>query len=264
MSNLWESVQRGLEKASHEAARIARAQRLRSTIDSLSRQITTDNVTLLNKAMDLFAAGQLTQAELLPLCQELANLKQQFEQAQSELKALQGLGVHPTPPPTLPYTSGDINPTIYAPSTPPIALTQPAPPPPPGYSSFDTAINTMPIPAPPPPPGVEQPTVSALETLIMSSDTPSPQKQQCPLCHAERVPGVAYCHNCGTRLEGSGAAHLPTVRSGAQEPFYPAGQETMRPDTSPTTATGPQETLPDNADDLPPAEPQSQSKDGGD
>lgn len=279
MSNLWESVQRGLEKASHEAARIGRAQRLRVTIDSLSRQINTENITLLNKTMDLFTTGQLTQGELLPICQELANLKQQFEQAQSELKALHNQGVPQqspntqspayTTPPTIPYASGiDSAPTVYVPpaSSGPSTqspLTSSAPPPPPNYTSFDTAMNTMPIPAPPPPPGVEPPTISDLETLILSSGSPAPQtaspKQQCPLCHAEQVPGVAYCHNCGTRLEGSGAAHLPTVRGGALEPFYPDGQETARADTAPSTPLTSQEAT---NNDLPPAEPQS--NDGGD
>src|SRR5438876_6477165 len=86
---LWDSVQRSLEKASQEAARIAKTQRLRSIIDGLTRQINTQNNSILNKTLDLFIAGQLTQSELLPLCQELANLQQQLNQAQTELKQLQ-------------------------------------------------------------------------------------------------------------------------------------------------------------------------------
>ena len=86
---LWDSVQRSLEKASQEAARIARTQRLRSIIDGLSRQINTQNNAIVNKAMDLFVSGQLTQSELLPLCQEMMNLHQQLNQAQNELKQLQ-------------------------------------------------------------------------------------------------------------------------------------------------------------------------------
>src|SRR5205085_10203652 len=86
---LWDSVQRSLEKASQEAARIAKTQRLRSIIDGLSRQINLQNNSILNKTMDLFITGQLTQSELLPLCKELANLQQQLNQAQTELKQLQ-------------------------------------------------------------------------------------------------------------------------------------------------------------------------------
>src|SRR5437588_1464702 len=64
---LWDSVQRSLEKASQEAARMAKTQRLRYTIDGLSRQLSTQNNNIVNKTMDLFRAGELTQSELLPL-----------------------------------------------------------------------------------------------------------------------------------------------------------------------------------------------------
>src|SRR5712691_12870974 len=77
---LWESVQRGLEKATQEATRIAKTQRLRSTIDGLSRQIHAQNGNILNKTMELFIAGQLTQSELVPLCQEMVSLQQQLTQ----------------------------------------------------------------------------------------------------------------------------------------------------------------------------------------
>jgi len=75
---LWDSVQRSLEKASQEAARIARTQRLRSTIDGLARQINTQQNNIFNKVMDMFVAGQLTSSELFPLCQEMMNLQQQL------------------------------------------------------------------------------------------------------------------------------------------------------------------------------------------
>src|SRR5207248_1390942 len=61
---LWDSVQRSLEKASQEAARIAKTQRLRSIIDGLNRQINTQHSSIVNKAMDMFVSGQLTTAQL--------------------------------------------------------------------------------------------------------------------------------------------------------------------------------------------------------
>ena len=82
---LWDSVQRSLEKASQEAARMAKTQRLRYTIDGLSRQISTQSNNIVNKTMDLFTAGELTQSELLPLCQEITNLQQQLNQAQNSI-----------------------------------------------------------------------------------------------------------------------------------------------------------------------------------
>ena len=75
---LWDLVHRSLEKASHEAARIAKTQRLRNIIDGLNRQINTQHSTIVNKAMDMYVAGQLPTGELYQLCQEMMNLQQQL------------------------------------------------------------------------------------------------------------------------------------------------------------------------------------------
>src|ERR1700730_15112742 len=97
--NIWDSVQRGFEKASQEAGRIARVQRLRSTTDSLSRLIVTLNETIVTRTMEVFEAGQLTQEEIIPLCEELKILKQQREQAQNELRLTQAQT--PATPPSM-------------------------------------------------------------------------------------------------------------------------------------------------------------------
>lgn len=231
MSNIWESMQRGLEKASHEAARIGRIQRLRSTIDNLSRQLTTQNNLLVTRTMEVFTAGQMTQSELLPVCQDLAILRQQLDQAQHELKLLLNQGSVPpqspqtgqTPTGPNPITGGEIAPTVPIPLMPSVQTA----PPPPGYSTVES---TMPVPVPPPPPGVQPPTVSALDTLLLNTNNPLPPPPpgvstaaRCLQCQAELIPGNAYCPNCGTHIESSAVQHLPTVRSG----FYPTGQETM-------------------------------------
>jgi hypothetical protein len=224
MSNIWESMQRGLEKASQEAARFGRIQRLRSTIDSLSRQLNTQNNLLVTRAMEVFAAGQMTQSELRPICQDLEILRQQLDQAQHELKALMNQGMVPphqtgqTPSGSYPPV-GDLPPTMPVPPVP-------AAPPPPGYPTIDS---TVPIPAPPPPPGVQPATISALDTLLVNTGNPasSPsegQTSRCPRCQAQLVPGYAYCHNCGSHLEGNEMQHQPTMRSGFSTP----GQETIR------------------------------------
>src|SRR5579863_2138341 len=120
---IWDSVQRGLEKASQEASRIAKTQRLRSTLDTLTRQMNTQSSNLINKTMELYTSGQLTQLELLPLCQELVYLKQQLDDAQNELKQLQvnqpsgpmpSISSMPTPA----EGSYELQPTVYAPPPP--------------------------------------------------------------------------------------------------------------------------------------------------
>src|SRR5215469_14116447 len=172
---LWDSVQRGLEKASQEAARIARTQRLRNTLDGLTRQVNMQNNNMIDKAMELFTAGQLTQSELLPICQELVSLKQQINDVQMELKQIQAsqppatatpgqvegpVTYPPTMPMSLPYTSpessGDLPSTIYA-------------PPPPGYQSYLESVGGD-VTAPPPP-DIGPLTISSLETMRMDPDT---------------------------------------------------------------------------------------------
>ncbi len=256
--NIWDSVHRGLEKASHEAARIAKAQKLRTQIDGLSRQFTTQQATLLNRTMELFRANQLTQSQLLPICNELANLQQQLEQAQNELKQLQNQGVPQTsqPPATqvdamgtyqigAPYPAGELPPTIYA-------------PPPPGSDYQPQTEKTVPAV------GSNPQTVSAMETLLLGvTPTPPPPPTipitiHCAGCQGEITSGLAYCPNCGKAVQESTFAHLPTMRGGTLEPFYAVGQETER-------GTGPghiadQQTV---RSEPPPAENPAKEQDGG-
>ena len=225
--NIWDSVQRGLEKATHEAGRIARIQRLRATTDNLLRQTTVQQSNLITKAMEVFAAGKLTQSELLPICQELTSLQQQLEQAQAELKIIQSQGTQATA--TLsPQTT-----TMYSPLPPTsanptdLAATVFAPPPP-GYQQPFEA--TMPAPTPPPPPGAESSALSELETLAMGGSMLAPASGQQPLCShcgVERIVGNVYCANCGHPFEGLEVAHLPTVRGSAMEGPSGANPETM-------------------------------------
>jgi hypothetical protein len=202
---LWDSVQRSLEKATQEAARIAKTQRLRSIIDGLSRQVNTQQTMIFNRTMDLFLVGQLTQGELVPLCQELVQFQQQLSQAQFELKHLQSSQAQPGAPGQYPPAtdgSGGATPAPYAPG---------------GEESAQSAYqayldSTQGITVPPPPPGVEAPTIAAMETVIM---TPAAANgQRCRVCQAELAPGVAFCHNCGAPVQDASAAHSPTIRAG--------------------------------------------------
>ena len=192
--NIWDSVQRGLEKATQEATRIAKAQRLRSSLEGLSKQIETQQGAIVVKAMELFQQGQLSQNELFLLCQELQNSQQQFVQAQNELKQIQSQsnqgtqgsqGVQPNPT------------TIY--------VQQP-------YQPYD---NTLPALVPPPPPGIEPLTVSSLDTMRMVPPPPSEQIH-CVVCQTILVAGNAFCHNCGTSVQPE-ELYPPTMRGSIGE-----------------------------------------------
>ena len=256
--NIWDSVHRGLEKASQEAARIAKTQRLRGNIDNLSRQIQIQHDNLIRKVMELFSSGKLTQNELIPLCQELTHLQQQLHVFQNELKQLQRLG---TPVVQSTQPAAPIAPPPYAPPDPlllgseaiaPIAY---APPLPEHQTYIDT---TVALSAPPPPPGGEPSTISAIETLLLGTNVPPPppvvEKQVCPACRTEVAPGNAFCHNCGSPVRNNTVAHLPTMRAGTLEPVYSEGQETIRSSTAKDQVTS-------SSDISPPSTPQP--KDGG-
>lgn len=229
--NIWDSVQRGLEKATQEATRIAKAQRLRTTLDGLSKQIETQQGAITVKAMELFKSGHLTQSELLVLCQELSTAQQQFMQVQSELKQIQQNQNNQG------TTIGSQNATI--------AYTQPA------YQPYDSS---QPALVPPPPPGVEPLTVSSHETIRAEIPPPPPianEQKHCGACQAVLIPGNAFCHNCGTPVHVD-AIYQPTTRSGGEEAIDPRHAEETVLDSSGQATTRA------NA-----AESSSQEKDGG-
>ena len=222
---LWDSVQRSLEKASQEAARIAKTQRLRSTIDGLSRQVNTQQTTIFNRTMDLFIAGQLTQSELLSLCQEMVQFQQQLNQAQLELKQLQSSQAQGQPnqyAPTTEVGSGPA-PMPYPPTAEEQLQTGYAPPLPEYQSYLDSTQEGA---VPPPPPGVEPLTVSAMETVMMTSADAAPavNKQFCLVCHAELPPNIAFCYSCGAPVQNAYSSHSPTIRAGNIEGIHTADQ----------------------------------------
>lgn len=222
--NIWDSVHRSLEKASQEAGRIARTQRLRSTIEKLSLDIDTQQGALITQAMALFTSQQLTQSELISICQQLTDLHQQLLQAQNELKQLQGQGIMQSalaagqPPAQGEATPASaVAPTLPAQPTPVLSPT-------PAYQPYFDS--TLPIPTPPPPPGVEPLEVGSLDTgPIRTGDAAAPRI--CTNCHVETLPGNAYCHNCGLPLQNSAAAYQPTVRSDSAESAGITGMETI-------------------------------------
>jgi hypothetical protein len=142
--SILESVQHGLEKVSQEASYLAKIQHLHAVVNDLTFRCGLDHQALANKAMELYAAGHLTQNELLPLCQELANFQQQIEQVKAELKQLQenppaSHVEQPTGPGSLPsnYPGAPVPSTGY--------FAYPGTPLPPSYASY-AATPGAPVP----------------------------------------------------------------------------------------------------------------------
>jgi hypothetical protein len=215
---LWDSVQRSLEKASHEAARIAKTQRLRNIIDGLNRQINTHQSSIVNKAMDMYVAGQLTSGELYQLCQEMMNLQQQLNQARNELQQIQ-IQAPTTPPQPLEGQGGTIPPASGE-GIQSTAYTSPA-----EYPSY--LDSTSAIDVPPPPPGVEAQAASAIEAVELNRASP-PAKQFCSVCQAELFPNHAFCQSCGAPVQVYESQHSPTIRAGSIEQSDTADEATVR------------------------------------
>ncbi|WP_052887959.1 zinc ribbon domain-containing protein [Thermogemmatispora carboxidivorans] len=152
--SIWDSLHRGLEKASKEAARMGRIRYLRSTIEQLKRDFSQQESGLVARTRELYETGQLHQSELMPFCEALASLQQQLSEAQRELQSVQSgseatargqtdiITSYPVPEPgTLPAwaplgSGGEREPTasshpLYSPGIEEESATQIAPPPPP-------------------------------------------------------------------------------------------------------------------------------------
>lgn len=219
--NIWDSVHRGLEKASQEAARIAKIQRLRSIMDTLLQQLNTQEGLVISKSMDLYLSGQLPPGELLTACQQLEATHQRINQLQNELNQLQsqqnantasqgnqsnlrGQGTQGT------QGMPDAQATqLIAPDAPSAYA-----PPPPGYQPFDSAIPPL---VAPPPPGIDIQSGQggqSTEAIGIVSPPQLVERNHCPVCHVALIPGNAFCHNCGTPVAFAADAQQPTVRSG--------------------------------------------------
>ena len=215
---IWDSVQRGLEKASQEAARMGRTQRLRATLDNMARQMNTLSASIINKTMELYISGQITHPEIAPLCQELENLRQQFEQAQNELRQLQATPPQAQgqlPPGASPYPPVGGNPALYPPTSTDVQSGQIATPAYPSYMDSTEGMLT-----PPPPPDVAIAASSAYPPA-----QPSTGARRCPACGNAVQPHHSFCQLCGTPIQNIQQGYQPTVRASNPGPGTENGSD---------------------------------------
>jgi hypothetical protein len=232
--NIWDSLHRGLEKASKEAARIGRIRSLRSTIERLKRECNQQESGLVSRARELYEMGQLHQSELVPFCQALASLQLQLSEAQRELQSLQSgpdapaqgqteiITSYPVPEPgTLPAwappgSGGQGESTLasqspYGPVTGGEQATQIAPPPPPPstgdsspFASSGHSLSYPAAPVPPPPPATSLPYPP---TLPVFPSTPAYQ-------HEGMSTGPSgTAGSSATLLSGSGGNLCPSCQA---------------------------------------------------
>jgi hypothetical protein len=127
-----ESVQHGIERASEEAARLAKIQHLHSVANDLNAKSNQENHELVAKAMELFQGGKLAQTELASFCQQITTYQQQIAEVQEEIKKIQAEGQQPAAAPQVPA-----------------AGYPPYPAPPPGYPPYPYPYAYPPAPGAP-------------------------------------------------------------------------------------------------------------------
>src|SRR6266568_1050318 len=83
-----ESIQHGLEKASAEASRLTKIQHLHNVANDLNFKISQEGQGLVSKALELFKAGKLTEADLAAFAQEIVTHEQNLAEVQEEIQRL--------------------------------------------------------------------------------------------------------------------------------------------------------------------------------
>lgn len=155
-----ESIQHGLEKASKEAARITKIHHLQNVVNDLSFKSAQEGQHLIARALELHRSGQLPQAELAEICEQITTYQQQINEVQAEIQKLHDEQEEPPAPPEAPGYAA------YPPAPPvqgyaPVNVPQPYPPyspPPANYPPYQAAQPPYPGYAPQVPPSSEVPT----------------------------------------------------------------------------------------------------------
>lgn len=86
---LFDSVQKGIEKASAETSRLVRVNRLKQQIDGKRIEITQQSIALANRTMELFGSGQPLPPELVGFCQAIVALQNQIVAIDEEIRQTQ-------------------------------------------------------------------------------------------------------------------------------------------------------------------------------
>jgi predicted amidophosphoribosyltransferase len=89
MEGFFKKVKRGAEQAALEADKLRRTTALKGEIGGLQGKIKQHTRDMGTKALELFDAGQLTQPDLLAICEQIATLRAQIAEREKEIEAIQ-------------------------------------------------------------------------------------------------------------------------------------------------------------------------------
>jgi hypothetical protein len=101
MAELFEGIKGRVTKAAFEADKLKRIAQIRASIISLNRELEQEKKELGDALLQLYDAGELTQPELLELCEQLAPLRGQIAQKEAEIERIRQEEAPEVPIPTL-------------------------------------------------------------------------------------------------------------------------------------------------------------------
>ena len=167
MAGFLDRLKKGADRAAFEAERLRRIASVRFEINALKGQVKQNGQSLGIKALELFDADQLTQPELLEICEQIAALRQQVAEKEAKIEAIRQETLPEEPEPAI---YGHICPRCKI-RLPDEAQFCPRC----GGPAADVLLPTLP-------------------------EAPAPVRV-CASCGTPLVEGAVFCPECGTRVE---------------------------------------------------------------
>ncbi len=214
MSEFFERIRLGADKARFEAERLLRINQAQSVLKDLERQLEGVTAAMGSKVVALYDAGTLTQPELVESCQRIEAMRQRISAQTAEIERIRN-----EQPPEAPVAarSGRMCPRCQ------IQL--------PVGTAFCPQCGSKAVDIAPPPvaPGVKCPTCG--ETIPagarfcptdgtpveQATAPPPPPTAVCPTCQASVPAGAMFCPECGTSTSAPPEPEQPAAEPAAEE-----------------------------------------------
>lgn len=88
MAELFEGIRERATKAAFEADKLRRITQVRATIRGLRKELERKRKEIGDSALQLYDAGQLTQPQLVELCEQLAPLRNQIREKEAKIESI--------------------------------------------------------------------------------------------------------------------------------------------------------------------------------
>ena len=88
MAELFEGIKERATKAAFEADKLKRITQIRASIISLNRELEQEKKKLSDALLQLYDAGELTQPEVLELCEQLAPMRGQIAEKEAKIERI--------------------------------------------------------------------------------------------------------------------------------------------------------------------------------